>query len=939
LIEPQNQTSEWLAFDAFLLLPSARQLKREGKTVAIGDKALDLLIALADQPGRVFSKAELAKEVWRREWVEDVTIRVTVGMLRKLLGHAPDGAEYVVNTVGRGYAFAGSVEIERWPRTTGRDPSSRTALFFQPGRLPSLLKPVIGRARDIEQIKSLLERHRLVTIVGPGGIGKTTAAISSVSDLAEKQGGVCFVDFGPIQDPALVPARIAAALGSDRSAADPVGYALDYLSGKQRLLVLDNCEHIVGAAAEIVEGILGGAPRVKIIATSREPLKAEGEVVHRLDGLSYPTEAARITAVEASRFSAVELFVERAQAAHPRFVLTDESAPEVAEICRRLDGIALAVQLAASRVPALGVAGVLSHLDERLKLLSNGARTAAPRHRTLEATFEWSYELLTPTERRLFTRLSVFCSAFTVDAAIAIAGWEGIGEEEIVATVANLVDKSLVVFTGSEREPRYQMLETARVFACARLQAAEEAAEVLERHARHVIAHCQEFRSLDLKTDDGSAERAARDGLDDLRAALRWAFEDPRSPLARDLIFAALPPLTHLGLTFEFKSWIARALDAEQDPRARLALSIGVGKAVHLLQSEPVTQFRLYAQAYDLAKELGDIPSALQALWGTATTGQALHRPRQMIDAAKRFYDFAIINDQISDSIVAECLIAFGLHDIGAFRAAEDHLHHVLSRYSKADGVQDSQRYLFNYRALALSWLASVEWRTGRTEAAAKTASLAVAEARHHVPSLFVALSHAACPIALDRSDWTAATRYIDEINHHCGHHIRWRRWADALSAILAIRSKRSREALDRLDDLLGEKGNQFPGQHAWYVLELIEAHITFDRKAYAARSTLALLRELREREEYWLLPDVVRVLGNVDVEMDGHERHFGEIMEIAGQQNALYVEFGVGAHLLDRSARRRITGATASGARPADSWSFTLFALSGTVAPPRQTA
>ncbi|WP_159104030.1 winged helix-turn-helix domain-containing protein [Rhodopseudomonas sp. B29] len=930
MTKSQNETAVRLAFDTFLLFPGARQLKRDGKIVSIGDKALDLLIALAERPGQILSKAELAATVWRREWVEDVTIRVTVTMLRKVLGRTPAGADYIVNSLNRGYAFSGAVDVRRWPGPGEPVEFDRATDNSEPGRLPALLKPVIGRGRDIELITGLLDQHRLVTIVGPGGIGKTTTAISSVSRLAETQGGVCFVDFGPIYDPALVPGRVAVALGSDRSGADPLGSALSNLSETQRLLVLDNCEHIAAAAAEIVERILRNAPRVKIIATSREPLRADGEVVHRLDGLTCPVQTLGITAAEAAGFSAIELFVERAQAASPHFVLTDASAPDLAEICRRLDGIALAIQLAASRVATLGVAGVLSHLDSRLRLFGSGPRTATPRHRTLEAAFEWSYELLTPIERRLFTRLSIFCGVFAIDAAVAISGGDGIAEDEIVATIANLVDKSLIVFDGNEREPRYRMLETVRVFAGARLQAADEMADVSERHARHVIARCEEFRLLDLSTGDRSLGKAARDGLDDLRSALRWAFEVPGRDLARELVFAALPPLTRLGLTFEFKTWIARALDAESEPRGRLDLSLALGKAVHLLQSEPITQSRLYGQAYESAKELGDIPGALQALWGMATTGQALHRPRQLIDAATQFYDFAVLNDQLPDAMVAESLIAFGLHDIGAFSAAEDRLRDVLQRYSPSDGVRDSQRYLFNYYALSLGWLASVEWRTGRPDDAAKTAALAVAEAGHHVPSLFVVLSHAACPIALDGSDWQAAARYIEEIYRHCGHHMRWRRWADALSAILAIRRDNASEALDKLEDALSDTGNQFPGQHFWYALQLIEAHLTFGHAARAELLTRNLCDRIRDREEYWLVPEVDRILSgpaSQTAQCSGTDRK----SRLARLQESLWAD--VGAMMSSRTAPACVAwdalpgGTHRLGSIAMDSWSSKLLA------------
>jgi hypothetical protein len=301
-----------------------------------------------------------------------------------------------------------------------------------------------------------------------------------------------------------------------------------------------------------------------------------------------------------------------------------------------------------------------------------------------------------------------------------------------------------------------------------------------------------------------------------------------------------------------------------------------------------------------------------------------------MIDAATQFYDFAVLNDQLSDAMVAQCLIAFGLHDIGAFRAAEEHLRYVLARYSRSDGTRDAQRYLFNYRALALSWLASVEWRTGRHDDAARTAALAVAEAGHHVPSLFVALSHAACPIALDRSDWRAATRYIDEINRHCGHHIRWRRWADALSAILAIQRDNAREALYRLDDLLSDKGIQFPGQHFWYAVKLIDAHLAFGHDARAGFLADILTDDIREREEYWLLPEVNRVMSAVGGGPSSLSE-FGQVLELEERQVMLLDDIGFAVRSCAATGLAALqalrAGSLRRDARTVDSWSATLFA------------
>ena len=480
-----TNSAEWIAFGPYVLLPTLRALKRDGKFVRIRDKPLDLLIALVESPGDMLSAAELAERVWRREWVEESTVRATVYALRRLLGRTSEGGDYVRNTVGRGYGFSDSIRIER----SAPDPkidrqSAAPATVRATGRLPPLLKPVIGREREILEVIDLLGRNRLVTITGLGGIGKTTVAISSASRLLETEPEVCFVDLALVKEERLVRASVAAALGSERYAENSSSYVLGRLSDRRVLLVLDNCEQVADTAATFAEAILREAPHVKMIATSREPLRADGEVVFRLDGLTYPLQDTDIRAEDALAFSAVQLFVDRASAASPDFVLTDALAPMVARICRRLDGIALAVQLAANRVPSFGVRGVEARLDDRFRLLGNGQRTAAPRHQTLEGDLDWSYELLTPPEGTLFTRLATFHDTFTIAAAAEVASFPPIGKSDIEALLAKLVEKSLVVFVGDTPIPTYRMLETVRAYAWERLRTAGEDADVDDRHAR-----------------------------------------------------------------------------------------------------------------------------------------------------------------------------------------------------------------------------------------------------------------------------------------------------------------------------------------------------------------------------------------------------------------------------------------------------------------------
>jgi predicted ATPase/DNA-binding winged helix-turn-helix (wHTH) protein len=892
-----------IAFGPFQLFHSQRLLKRDGKPIRIGDKAFDLLTTLLESPGRFFTNAELVERVWRREWVEDINLRVTVSGLRKLLGETAEGGDYIINAVGRGYSFSSAVLVERWPRTLNEGNRAESPpLELALAHLPLPLNSVVGRQREISDVIDLLQDKRVVTIVGPGGIGKTTVAIASASRRAEIQEGVCFVDLAPIQDPALVAANIAAALGLKGTSTDPITNLLIGLS--QRLLVvLDNCEHVSETVAEIVEEILRGAPRVAFLVTSREPLRTEGEVVYRLEPLAYPPAEEEIDSARAITFPAVQLFVERTQAAIPGFALTDTLTPAACEICRRLDGIALALQFAAGRVPAFGVTGVAARLDNRFRLLNYGQRTTLPRHRTLESTFDWSFGLLTAKERTVLMRLAVFCSSFSIDAAIEIAGWPPIEEADVTSIIADLVDKSLVVFAGERNRASYRLLETVKAFALARLKSADEVNHGAQRHAQWVLSQCQQFRSSIGGKKDYAAREVARAALDDLRSALGWSFETSNWPLAFDLVSSAVPLLSHLGLTYELQTWITRALEVEIDPEHRLRLFIGLGSALHLSESEPAALNQLYNGAYQLAEELGDVSPALQALWGLVVQAHMTRQPRRSLMIARKFHQTATKNGRRTDVLVGECLMAAGLHALGDLAAAEPYLRNVLKNFSREEQANLAERYPVDHRVVAMRFLASIEWLTGRVASAARTASLAVMEAEDHAPSLFVALSQCACPIAIDRGDWLVASQYINHFYRHCGHHALWRSWGAAASAILDIRSNHSPIALDKLATVLTDtKGYPAPGKHAWYRLQLIKGYLQFGQSTQARSLLVSLIHEAREQEEYWFLPEMLHLKGMIDAADDpaDAEANFREAFALARKQGALMLELNVAADCLN---------------------------------------
>ena len=378
-----------VSFGPFRLDPE-QQLLREGDTrVVLGSRAMEILIALVERAGELVSKEELIARVWPNTFVDETNLRVNVAGLRRALRDGQAGNRYIATDPGRGYRFVAPISVPQ-PGTAIAQPAAPRI-----DNLPGTLTRVIGREPIVAALSAQLPQRRFITLVGPGGIGKTTVAIAVARSLAASyRDGVTFLDLAPIGDAKLLSSALATVLGLAIPSDNRMPGLLAHLRDRQMLLVLDSCEQVVEAAAALAEDVYAAAPGVHILATSQEPLRAAGERVHRLSPLESPAATAGLTAAEALTFPGVQLFVERAAAANLNgFELRDGDAPVVAEICRRLDGIPLAIELATGCVDAFGVHELASRLDDRFRLLTSGRRTALPRHRTLGATLDWSYQL------------------------------------------------------------------------------------------------------------------------------------------------------------------------------------------------------------------------------------------------------------------------------------------------------------------------------------------------------------------------------------------------------------------------------------------------------------------------------------------------------------------------------------------------------------------
>src|ERR1700759_1052625 len=447
--------NDQLSFGPFSLFAAERLLKKADESIPLGGRALDILIALVERAGEVVTHRELISTVWPDVTVEDANLRAHIAALRKALGDGRDGARYVSNVAGRGYCFVAPVT-----RSSAKQPIpvTRITTTERVQKLPPRPARMIGRDDTVRCLAHQLQMWRFVSIVGPGGVGKTTVAISVAHRLIDGfHDAVFFIDLAALTDAQLVPTAVASALGFMVQTQDPFVGLLAFIGDKKILLVLDNCEHVIGVAAALAERIVSEAPQAHILATSREALRVEGEHVHLLYSLDCPPEDAGLTAMEALRYPAAQLFMERAAASGYGAALSDIDAPIVARSCHRLDGVALAIELAASRVGALGIRGTAELLENRFSLLWHGRRTALPRHETLKAMLDWSYSLLSEHEKVVLCRLSAFVGDFTLQAAGTVASGADLDEADIIDAVAGLVAKSLISTTLIEESTYYRL--------------------------------------------------------------------------------------------------------------------------------------------------------------------------------------------------------------------------------------------------------------------------------------------------------------------------------------------------------------------------------------------------------------------------------------------------------------------------------------------------
>jgi predicted ATPase/DNA-binding winged helix-turn-helix (wHTH) protein len=811
--ELQMHDAAELRFGRFQVRRRQRRLLVDGDPIELGARAIDVLLALIDADGALISKDELMSRVWPGVEVEEHNLTVQIHALRKALGPDRD----LIRTVARhGYCFTGEVEALGATASPDRDtrdaaPGQRALSNISPG-----IQALIGRDNELQELLELQPHCRLLTLTGAGGIGKTALAIEVARKLfVGFEGDTLLVELAPLSDPSLVSSTIAAVLGlrlvGDEMSGEAVARAI---GAKSVRLVLDNCEHLIDAVAAVAEALLRVCPNISILATSREALRIDGERIYRVPALDVPPHDQQDPGKLLNN-GAVQLFVARLRALDSHFAATAENLPTIAAICRRLDGIPLAIELAVARAATLGLHEVAARLDDRFGLLTGGRRTALPRHQTLRATLDWSHELLPELERSLLRRLAVFPAGFTITSAIAVAQDTDRDPAAVVDGVTNLVAKSLLAFDGSSPDGHWRLLETVRAYALEKLAGSGELDEIVRRHAGFFLDLVK--AASPLLEADAAAEDLSRLALqiDNVRAAIDWAFSTTgNAVVGSELIAAYVPVWMQLSLFGECRTRVelaVAALDrgAEPSPRTEMMLRAALGLSLSYTRG-PVDEAELnWRRVLRIAQDLADADYQLRALYGLWLYRILLCDCRPALLLAKQFLQVAERTTNATDLATADRMLAVVLHYVGDQEGASACAERSLAGPVPVNRHVYTTRYAVDQRVGALVMLARSLWLRGFPDQAMAAArdSVDEADAVGHINSLCLALADGASVIAVLTGDIAAGERFQAMLSEHADNHTLgvWRIYARALQGRLRLRRGSAAAAVALLKSALHE--------------------------------------------------------------------------------------------------------------------------------------
>ena len=774
-----------------------RELRVLGSPVPIGGRAFAIIEILARSAGKLVTKNELIDRIWPGVIITENTLRVHAAAIRKALGQ---NRSLLKTEAGRGYRLLGDWSVRRHEATKPPAGLQRVRIDGESPvtNLPMTVTHLIGRKAAVARLRDLVSAYRLVTLTGPGGIGKTSLALKAARGIVgECADGAWLVELASLADPGLVPSAVAGMLRLTVLPDVVTPEALTRAIGdKNLLLILDNCEHLISAVAGLAETLITFCPHITIVATSREALRTQGEYVWRVPPLEVPA-LEQCDAAGILGHSAVELFIARARELGSDNAANPSHAQAIAAICRHLDGIPLAIEFAAARAASLGVERVASGLQDRFALLTTGRRTALPRHRTLRAALDWSYQLLNEAERDLLRRLAIFAGPFSLDAAGAVAA--GTSHAEIADGVAGLVAKSLVFRTTDPAGAEFRLLETNRIYALDRLAESGALASVARSHATYFLTVLQHLG--DERRSKASEEylAASRRRADEVHGALEWAFSSTGDPaIGLALTLAAEPVWFELFQIATARGRVEQALshaDAGSDVEMRLRIALGRVFWYSAPDSDAIEP--TFARALEIAERRDVTDVQIQALWGIWAARRGHGDYAAALDVAHRYAEAAANSGSLGAIHLGDRILGLTHHLLGHQAAAREFAARALGQPQHFDPASGIGFQVETPAAMA-ALLARTLWLSGLPDQARVAANEAVAAAAKsaHSFSICYAISLGALPVALWTGDMAEARRLFHLLAAHAVGIRRMELRVMAFARVLKLRDGDEDEAL-----------------------------------------------------------------------------------------------------------------------------------------------
>jgi predicted ATPase/DNA-binding winged helix-turn-helix (wHTH) protein/predicted negative regulator of RcsB-dependent stress response len=903
-----------------------RELRVVGSPVPVGARAFRIIEILAQSAGELVTKNELMDRVWPGAIVMEGTLHVHAAAIRKALGPYRS----LLKTVsGRGYRLLGDWTAQHHdashpavgpPRTrvNGKSPVTN---------FPTAVTRLIGRVAAAAKLHDLISAYRMVTLTGAGGIGKTSLALEAARGIiGEFSDGAWLVELASLSDPALLPYTAAHVLGLplvvEQTTAE---YVARGIGPRKLLLLLDNCEHLIAAAAEFAEILLRMCPNVTVLATSREIFQIDGERVYRVPPLDVPT-LARHESHDILKHSAVELFIARAQALDSEFLSQAENLPTIATICRHLDGIPLAIEFAAARAATLGISQLANSLRDLFAQLTSGRRAAVPRQRTLRALLDWSYDLLPEPERLLFCSLAIFSGGFTADAVVDVMVDTGLDPSAVMDTLANLVIKSLVTLDNRGPTARWYLLETVRTYALEKLSLSDQVNAVARRHAAHYRGRFMPREpGLNMRLSDGELISRTRE-IDNVRIALDWSFSPSGDmEIGRDLTVAYALVWLHRALNRECRERCEQALlglepDGRQNMWRRMLLQIALATALYSAAGETEQTKTLATEASEFAEILADFDTQV---WAAAILF-SLNVNRRDYGAARteaeRLESIANLVGDPAMASVANRRMGYLQLMGGKLCEAQQSFEQALQfRFAPGDRQPAFLSFPLHHPSTTRTMFAEVLWLRGFAERAFNEdqANLHESHAIDHRLPLPGLLTFGTCRIAIMTGDLVTADREIArllELSTRVDATF-WQSTGRLLEARLMVERHAFAEALSVLRGAFGGDGQT---RHHFYDHEVRsalaealaglghfgEALGALDDAITGASLPAALT---------WYLPELLRIKGDVllrqaaDGSTSAAEHCFQQAREMAREQGACQSALNIdplSASKIDPSAR-----------------------------------